>query len=201
MSEVLENIKFQDELPVTHAVLHRLLSDDAINSMIIPNKKIRDRKLQFLELSLIEHYNSAGFCWGWLNDDNVKNTGIDNALYVMNSIHYHKIREEELKMQYESVVNYLLEDALIDLNSEMSALPFKKGGEPDLGITIFMLSVLKKINYHWKDSSKLKKVLNFLKAAESVKKYSGQFSFPWHLSAIIRLLHNADPKSHRQAQQ
>ena len=185
-AEELEKLNIQDELPVTNSVLHRLLSNENVMFKIFTNQQIVRRKLKLLELSLIQHFNASYYCWGWFNDHTPK-MSIDNALSVMYNMNYHSIMDEELKIQFKSVLDHLLDEAIIEFDGETAALPFQKGGDADLGTTILFLYVLKKVSHKWENTSRLEKLFNFINDPESIRKHTNRFSFPWHLAAVFYL--------------
>jgi hypothetical protein len=186
LAEEFETLNPTDNWPVTNSVLHRILSNEAIASRIIPSPESVRRRKKVLEAELIRTFNDTHHCWGWFNDRATK-TSIDNALSVLYTLEYDSIIDEDLKNQVTTVANYLLSDELILLGGDKAALPFQKGGKPSLGVTIHLLYLVqKKLNVEI-EPSLIRKIFNFINAPENRIKFNS-YSFSWHLASICHLV-------------
>lgn len=185
LGKEIQGMNPAEQWPVTNAALHRILSEKFTANRIFasPEKVRRQRKI--LEAELINKFNDPHYCWGWF-DDNAAKASIDNSLMIMRTLDYDSIIDADLKAQLGKVATHLLEEVIINLEGEKSALPFMKGDKPDLGATVLFLYILKNNLKFDMDNEALRKLMNFINDPVCRMNYADP-SFTWYLSSILCL--------------
>ncbi|MGE5342166.1 MAG: toll/interleukin-1 receptor domain-containing protein [Candidatus Omnitrophota bacterium] len=187
--EQISTMNPAEQFPVTNAALHRFLSEKSLPYRLdISPHKIRN-EMKRIEAELINKFNSRHYCWGWLNDDKVTKTCIDNALTIIHILDYYSIIDVELRDQLEKAATHLLDNVLIHLDGNKAGLPFMKGSRvaaPDLGTTVFFVYILIDKLRLDRNNDKIRKLINFINSLEARLKYAN-YSYPWYLAPIFHL--------------
>lgn len=172
-----------NEYAMTYAALHRLLSTQGVSSIITLSDVARNAMMKRLESYIVEKYNFRYKSWD-LEPDNVERTRIDYAFDVLISMRIDSCVDEECADILRATIEHLC-STLILLPDEKMALPFYDGGNPDIGATIQLLSIVLENRSVLKiNDDVIKKMLNFI-VDPSSRREKAQFAYPWHLASAL----------------